>query len=143
MAFAGAAFGWGSGEVVLADVECSGTEISLGKCPSGDTNDCSHREDAGVRCNGKLVHPFSFVLNEGLVSLIPYTANVSNPVCNDGEVRLVDACGRTDQSEGRVEMCINNTWGTVCDDYWDTRDAAVVCSQLAFSRIGTFYEEVE
>ena len=64
MALVGAAFGQGSGGIFLADVECSGTEISLGKCPSDDASDCSDWEDAGVRCSGKIFHPFSSLLKE-------------------------------------------------------------------------------
>ena len=53
--------------------------------------------------------------------------------CIEGEVRLLEG---TTPLEGRVEICKNNMWGTVCHTAWTTTDARVVCRQLGFSVAG-------
>ena len=44
--------------------------------------------------------------------------------------------GGENELEGRVEICYNGVWGTVCDNGWDERDATVVCNQLGFGQSG-------
>ena len=65
-------------------------------------------------------------------------------ICENGEIRLV---GGSTRFEGRVEVCWNNEWGTVCDDGFDTRRTlqatintqnfvTVACRQLGLSTTG-------
>ena len=51
--------------------------------------------------------------------------------CTDGDVRLIDG---TSQYIGRVEVCIDNTFTSVCDDTsWGSQEATIVCTQLGFT----------
>ena len=53
--------------------------------------------------------------------------------CQNGDVRL---SGSTTAGVGRVEVCHDNHYGTVCDDGWGAEEAGVVCAQLGFDRTG-------
>ena len=53
--------------------------------------------------------------------------------CTDGKLRLRNGYLT---GEGRVEICINNAWGTVCDNGWNNADASVVCRELGYYPIG-------
>lgn len=55
-------------------------------------------------------------------------------LCDNGDIRLAGT-GPT-MYEGRVEICYNEAWGTVCDDAWGVPDAQVVCRQLGYGTNG-------
>ncbi|KAJ8035027.1 Deleted in malignant brain tumors 1 protein [Holothuria leucospilota] len=105
-ALRGAHFGRGDGPVSLAYIRCRGDENSLAQCPmlNIDFSDCGHSEDAAVRCADLIL---------GL------------------EIRLV---GGASFNEGRVEIFVDNEWGTVCGREFDINDATVVCKQLGFRK---------
>ncbi len=93
----------GNSVIWLDDVRCAGTESRLIDCPASSIgqHNCGHIEDAGVRCT-------------------------STSTCTQGDIRLQGGTS----TQGRVEICNNNVWGTVCDDFWDSTDARVACRQL-------------
>ena len=53
--------------------------------------------------------------------------------CIDGQARLVN--GSIAQT-GRVEVCVDGVWGSVCDVGWTKSDAFVVCKQLGYVNSG-------
>ena len=53
--------------------------------------------------------------------------------CSNGDLRLVDG---NIKNEGRVEICVDNVWGTVCDDLFSSVDAQVVCRKLGYLTTG-------
>ena len=101
------------GRVWLSNVLCNGSERALGDCMANFSgiNNCTHAQEAGVRCLG------------------------NREECVNGDIRLR---GGTSIVKGRVEVCMNNTWGTVCDDGWSSVDAQVACQQLGHSAAGTY-----
>ena len=55
-------------------------------------------------------------------------------MCQNGDIRLQ---GGANSLEGRVEVCNENRWGSVCDDAFGAPEARVVCRQLGYSDQGT------
>ena len=57
--------------------------------------------------------------------------------CQNGDILLYDGTTlSTEHSNGTVLVCYDNEYGTVCDDFWDTLDAMVVCTYLGFESNG-------
>ena len=102
-------FGVGSGRINMDDVQCIGNETGLVNCVYNPNHNCIHFEDASVRC--------------------------AAAECNETDVRLV---GGTNETEGRVEVCLGGRWGTVCDDFWGVSEAHVVCRQLGYDWEGIY-----
>ena len=69
----------------------------------------------------------------GTLHVLILPTSVRGNECTDGSIRLR---GGTSVREGRVEICIEGRWGTICDSSWDSRDAAVVCRQLGYPSLG-------
>uniref|UniRef100_A0A7N4UX23 Soluble scavenger receptor cysteine-rich domain-containing protein SSC5D n=1 Tax=Sarcophilus harrisii TaxID=9305 RepID=A0A7N4UX23_SARHA len=101
---AGAFFGEGIGPVWLSELACQGSESRLSLCRhrGWKAHICSHEEDAGLVCVGEGPQP------------PPHLRLAGGP----------NGCA------GRLEVWHGGHWGTVCDDGWDLRDAAVACREL-------------
>ena len=56
-AYGNGTFGEGQGYIYIKNVQCNGSESNLEDCPASEVgfNECSHSEDAGVRCQGMYV----------------------------------------------------------------------------------------
>ncbi|EDO37716.1 predicted protein [Nematostella vectensis] len=95
-------YGQSTGKVYMDDVECSGKEKDISECQHKMEwqGNCNHFEDVSLICNA--------------------------PKLFGHKMRLA---GGYNRFEGRVEIFMNNRWGTVCGDTWEMDEATVVCRQ--------------
>ena len=120
--------GIGSGPIFVYQSHCSGSESSFDKCNlamyPGSGARCNHFDDVTLRCIGKLCLQFASQESAIFSCLEP---------CTHGEVELF---GSPVTRVGIVLVCINGTWGKVCNGDRDNYFASIVCSQLGFSPYG-------
>ncbi|XP_071375300.1 scavenger receptor cysteine-rich domain-containing protein DMBT1-like [Centroberyx affinis] len=105
----GAFYGPGSGDILMTDVNCTGSEDSLNKCPHSrlGKQKCGHHEDAGVVCE-------EFI-----------------------KTRLVE--GSADGCFGKVEVFSRGQWGTVIAFAWYMKESEVVCREIGCSKAKESY----
>ncbi|NWW43458.1 C163A protein, partial [Pedionomus torquatus] len=100
----------GSGTKGLPGLRCDGTEENLAQC------------NVSVSATTLTGSP------KGVATFLPGSPEEVAIVCSgDRQVRLAGGPGRC---SGRVEVYIEGTWATVCQENWDLADATVVCRQL-------------
>ena len=66
-----------------------------------------------------------------------FIALIESGNCMEGSVRLVNGSFTT---EGRVEVCSNGIWGSICSNKFTAIDAYVICKELGYGLLGKYYE---
>lgn len=123
--------------LLIRDVSCNGSESALLDCPYNTftQTSCGPFSDAGIVCQG--------MLNEVKPIKCFKTFSTANDTtigaCSDGELQLSNQSDDDVEltRSGRVELCLNNAWGTVCGTSFSVPDVLVTCNQLiGFQREG-------
>uniref|UniRef100_A0A3B3RAN6 Si:dkey-21h14.11 n=1 Tax=Paramormyrops kingsleyae TaxID=1676925 RepID=A0A3B3RAN6_9TELE len=99
----------------LDNLKCRPHDSTLWQCPSSNWGNynCDEGEVAQITCDGNCTQAL--------------TLSPSREMLEEEAIRLR---GGSSECSGRVELWHDDSWGTVCDDSWDLRDAQVVCRQL-------------
>ncbi|XP_053386927.1 uncharacterized protein LOC123542089 isoform X2 [Mercenaria mercenaria] len=99
----GAYYGQGSGPILVDRLDCPSSATHINQCKYSVDNyyNTQHNEDVSVICWG--------------------------PPLNITEARLANG---TDQYDGRAEIKVNGTWGTICDSNFDMFGADLFCNML-------------
>ncbi|XP_045183623.2 deleted in malignant brain tumors 1 protein-like [Mercenaria mercenaria] len=162
MYFPGARYGHGIGPIFADRLSCIGYETHIRECSFVTNTLCYHSRDVSIICtacgqfnvyNGQIssVSSNGNVLttscNSGFVSNATTvecrrsgTWSVGSLSCKMptdpgyplpiSDIRLSNGVGLYD---GRIEVQVNNTWGTICGSSFSTGEASAICSMLGYS----------
>uniref|UniRef100_A0A8C0UA86 Lysyl oxidase homolog n=1 Tax=Cyanistes caeruleus TaxID=156563 RepID=A0A8C0UA86_CYACU len=121
-----AKYGKGVGRIWLDNVNCAGSEKSIGDCKhrGWGNSDCSHEEDAGVVCKDERIPGFkdSNVIE---VRKLHVEEVRLRPVVSGGRRQLP-------VTEGIVEVRYKDSWAQICDQGWDSHNSRVICGMMGF-----------
>ncbi|XP_078612620.1 scavenger receptor cysteine-rich domain-containing protein DMBT1-like isoform X2 [Branchiostoma floridae x Branchiostoma japonicum] len=148
-------YGQGSGPIWMDDLSCSGSESSLQYCPhlGWGSHNCGHSEDIGVSCYYPASTPEPYTrwqTHNNWRTEEPTTAPDSwwwttawnnwwtAPNTDHYPNFQVRLRGGNNYSYGRLEVYYHGQWGTVCSDYFDYREARIVCRELGFPDYYTY-----
>ena len=111
---------------LVYSISCDGVETSIDECSIAhfvSAHYCDVHDTTGLRCHSKMTFWKVWIHFYWLIG------------CPDGDIRIIPYRSYP-ESIGRIEVCVNGTWGTVCSDFFDDNDAKVVCRQMGYSSLG-------
>ena len=132
----------GSGPILT--VSCQRQDSFLQDCIDKsfrNVESCNHGNDVGVECEGINLkrNDNIFHLSTHIIYIYIYTYMyiifLLAVDCVHGALRLA---GSSVSHQGRVEVCQNNTWKTICSNFWGINETMVICRQLGYSANGGF-----
>lgn len=151
----GGRYGPGRGPIFAQSFSCSSNAGHLRECQYTTNAICTHSKDIGIICS---VCGFSTLESSYITSFNGTILTARCPTNNYGTIKaqclsnrtwlLDDKCsfqesviggvrleGSNIPNRGRVEVKVNGTWGTVCDNAFDSDDARVICEMLGLALV--------
>ena len=111
-------------QYIFWNYTCAGSESSLLSClkPSYNYNVryCYNGRTAGVKCYSKKIYRHTCTC----ILLLDSTN------CSHGDIKLT---GGKSSNEGDIQICVNGTWGYMCDLYSFDTFMDVVCRRLGYA----------
>ena len=131
-------FSEGNADRVYTNASCAGNESHLADCSLSTFSGISCTT-VGAVCQCKLTVHYIELSAIQMCSCVCclLAIDTARGGCMTNETRLSSSTSDGNSTQGRLEVCINNAWGAVCDDRFGSEDASVACSQITgYSRQG-------